>query len=127
MSGLGHGTLQGLNRDGAVFFCICVGEAWPGGKISCFDGRKPSGAYRESCSGMQVTKKGAHAWKVVRVHDNGSGGTCSGQGGVSLWAEVESPQYGATWFTPTTEEDIVVMRVNGDRLFFKQETASMAT
>ena len=46
LSGLGHVTLQGLNRDGVVFFCICVGEAWPGGKISFFDGRKPSGAYR---------------------------------------------------------------------------------
>ena len=27
-SGLGHVTLQGLNRDGAVFCCIGVGEAW---------------------------------------------------------------------------------------------------
>ena len=34
LSGLGHVTLQGINRDGAVFCCIVVGEAWPRGKIS---------------------------------------------------------------------------------------------
>ena len=45
LSGLGHMTLQGLNRDGAVFCCISVGEAWTGGEISCFDGHKPSGAH----------------------------------------------------------------------------------
>ena len=71
--------------------------------------------------------KGAHTWKFVRIHGNGSGGTCRGQGGVSVWAEGESPQSGATWLTTTTEEDVVVPRVNGDHLFFKQETASMVT
>ena len=76
---------------------------------------------------MQVTNKGAHTWKVVRVYGNGSGGTCSGQGGVSLRAEGESPQSGATWITPTAEEDVVVPQVNGDRLFFKHETAAMVT
>ena len=44
-SGLGQVTFQGLNRYGAVFFCIGVGETWPRGKISCFDGRKPHGAH----------------------------------------------------------------------------------
>ena len=112
-----HVTLQGLNRDREIFCRICVSEAWPGGKISCFDGRKPSGAHRESCKGMQVTNKGAHAWKVVRIRGNRSGDTCSGQGGVSLRAKGESPQSGATWLTRTAEEDVVVPRVNGDHLF----------
>ena len=76
---------------------------------------------------MQVTNKGTNAWKVVRVHGNGSGGTCNGQGGVFLRAEGKSPQSGATWLTPTAEEDVVVPRVNGDRLFFKQDTAAMVT
>ena len=127
LSGLGHVTLQYLNRDGEVFCCIGVGEAWKGGKISCFDGRKPRGAHWESCTGMQVVDKGAHAWKVVFVHGYGSGGTFYGQVGVSLRAEGESPQYGATWFAPTAEEDVVVPRVKGDRILFKQDTASMVT
>ena len=76
---------------------------------------------------MQVMNKVTQDWKVVRIHGNGSGGTCHGQGGVSLWEEGESPQSGATWLTPTGEEDVVVSRVNHDHLFFKQDTASMVT
>ena len=68
LSGLGHVNLQGLNRDGAVFCYIGVGEACPGDKISCFDSRNPHGAHWESCTGMQIVDKGAHAWKVVCVY-----------------------------------------------------------
>ena len=46
---------------------------------------------------------------------------------MSLWAEVESPQSGATWLTRTAEEDVIIPRVNCDRLLFKQEMASMVT
>ena len=91
LSGMVHVTLQGLNRDGAVFFCVGVGEAWPRGKISCFDGRNPRGMHWESCTGMQVVDKGAHDWKVVGVHGYGSSGSCRWQGSVYLWAEGEYP------------------------------------
>ena len=46
---------------------------------------------------------------------------------MSLWAEGESPYFGATWFTPTAEEDFVVPRLEGDLLLFKQDTASLVT
>ena len=91
LSGLVHVTLQGLNRDGALFFCVGVCEAWPRGKIFCFDGRKPHGGHWESCTGMQVVDKVTHAWKVVGVPGYGSGGSCYWKGSVSLWAEVKSP------------------------------------
>ena len=91
LSSLGHVTLQGLNRDRAVFCCIGVGEAWLRGKISCFGGRKPCGAHWGSCTGMQVVDKGAHTWEVVGVRGYGSGGSCRWQGSVSLWAEGEFP------------------------------------
>ena len=120
-------TLQGLNRDGAVFSCIGVGEASPGGKISCFGSRKPCGLHWESFTGMQIVDKGAHAWKFVCVHGYRSGGTCRGHVGVSLRMEGKSPQSGDTWFTPTAEEDVVFPQVNGDCLLFKQDTASMVT
>ena len=89
--GMGHLTLYVLNRDRVVFCCVGVGEAWPRGKNSCFDGRKPRGAHWESCTGMQVVDKGAHAWEVVGVHGYEYGGSCLWQGSVSLWKEFELP------------------------------------
>ena len=46
---------------------------------------------------------------------------------MSLRAEGESPQFRATWLTPTAEKDVVVLRVHSERLFFKKDTASMVT
>ena len=56
LSILCHVSFQGIDQDRKLFFRVCIIEAWPGGKVASFDGRKPGIAHGKSCTCVQVAK-----------------------------------------------------------------------
>ena len=65
--GLCKMALDGLITGRAILGSIGVGDSWPGGEVSVFDGGEPGGFDWESCGGVEVADEGTNAGKVVGV------------------------------------------------------------
>ena len=62
-----HVALDGLVTGRTILGGIGIGQSWPRGVVSCFDGCKPGGLDWESCCRVEVLDKGSNAGEIVGI------------------------------------------------------------